>query len=163
QAVADADDPKLQGSAARQTHPRLHRLGDLVQVQVAGDEFVKGIGHPDQWLVDLPVGESHGLEEGAVGIFFQTQLHQVASHAWLLNSTPAGRPGTDPPRARRGLRVCRFFTPAQWPGPLPRLAALGPGLPGALPWRRVWTPVWAPAYAPAWTCGVPVWPPGPPV
>ena len=80
QAVADADDPELQGGAAGQAHPRLGGLGDLVQVEMAGDEFVKGIGHADDGLVDLPVGEAHGLEQGAVGVFFQTQFHQIAAH-----------------------------------------------------------------------------------
>ncbi len=81
QAVADADDAELQGGAAIEAHPGLGRLGDLVQVDVAGDEFVKGIGHADNGLVDLPVGQAHGLEEGAVGIFLQALFHQVAAHA----------------------------------------------------------------------------------
>ena len=81
QAVADADDPELQGGAAIQTHPGLGRLGDLVQVDVPGDELVIGIGHADNGLVDLPVGQSHGLEEGPMGIFFQALFHQVAAHA----------------------------------------------------------------------------------
>ena len=81
QAVADADDPELEGGAAIEAHPGLGRLGDLVQVDVAGDEFVKGIGHADDGLVDLPVGQAHGLEEGAVGIFLQALFHQVAAHA----------------------------------------------------------------------------------
>ena len=92
-AVADADDPELQGGAAGHAHPGLGGLGDLVQVDVAGDEFVKGIGHPDDGLVDLPVGEPHGLEEGAVGVFFQALFHQVAAHGRLLKGISTRFPG----------------------------------------------------------------------
>ena len=92
QTVADADDPELQGGAAGQAHPGLGGLGDLVQVQVAGDEFVKGIGHPDDGLVDLPVGEPHGLEQGAMGVFLQTQFHQITAHGSLLKSVAAKAP-----------------------------------------------------------------------
>ena len=84
QAVADADDPELQGGAAGQAHPGLGGLGDLVQVDVAGNEFVEGIGHPDDGLVNLPVGEAHGLEERAVRVLLQTQFHQIAAHGRLL-------------------------------------------------------------------------------
>ncbi len=71
QAVADADDPEFQGRPPGQAHPGFHRLGDFVQMDVAGDEFIKSVGHPDEGLVNLPVGKAHGLKKCAVRIFFQ--------------------------------------------------------------------------------------------
>ncbi len=63
QAVADADDPELQGRAPGQAHPGGGRLGNLIQVDVAGDEFVEGIGDADEGTVDLPVRQAHGLKK----------------------------------------------------------------------------------------------------
>ena len=80
-AVADADDGELDGRAAGHADAGLDRLGDLVQMDVAGDDLVLGVGDADHGPVDLLVGEAHGLEQGAVGGFLQAFFHQVAAHA----------------------------------------------------------------------------------
>ncbi len=71
QAVADADDPELQGRAAGQAHTGGRGLGDFIQVDVTRDEFIKGIGNADEWPVYLLIRQAHGFEKRPMRIFFQ--------------------------------------------------------------------------------------------
>ena len=63
QPVAHADDAELQRRAAGQAHSCHGRLGDLVQVYMAGNQFIVGVGDADEGAVDLRVRQAHGLKK----------------------------------------------------------------------------------------------------
>ena len=66
-AVAHGDGGELHRGAAGGPDAGLHRLGDLVQVHVAGDDLVVGAHHADEGPLQLLLGVAQGIEQGAVG------------------------------------------------------------------------------------------------
>ena len=85
-AVADADGRELDGGAAGHADAGLHRLGDLVQVHVAGNDLIFGADHADDRPVQFLLGQAQGPEQGAMGNAVYAAFHQVTSHAPLLTS-----------------------------------------------------------------------------
>ena len=77
-AVAHADGRDLDRRAAGHADARLHRVGDLVEHQVAGDDLVRRVDDGDERPRDLLVGETVGLQETAVRGLGQAALHAVA-------------------------------------------------------------------------------------
>jgi hypothetical protein len=56
-AITNPDDPELKGYTAGSgyTFPHLHR--ECPEMDMAGDDIVPGIGHPDERPVELPLGD----------------------------------------------------------------------------------------------------------
>ena len=64
-AVADGDGIELHGSAAGRAYALLHLDGQLPQVVIAGHGLDPGIGHADDGLGEVLVGEADGFQHGA--------------------------------------------------------------------------------------------------
>ena len=79
-AVAYPDREELDGRAPRHPDAGLDRLGDLVQMEMAGDDLVGGVGDADHRPFDLPIRQSQRLEQGAVRGPLQPFLHRVGTH-----------------------------------------------------------------------------------
>ena len=79
-AVAHGDGGELHRGAAGGPDAGLHRLGDLVQVHVAGDDLVIGAHHADEGPLQLLLGVAQGIEQGAVGGALHALRHVVAAH-----------------------------------------------------------------------------------
>ena len=78
-AVAYADGVDLERGAAGQPHARLDGVGDLLEVDVAGDDLVLGGDDRHERSLELLVGEPVGFEEAAVGRSRQPLLDGIAS------------------------------------------------------------------------------------
>ena len=98
-AVADPDREELERGAARHPDARLDRLGDLVQMEMAGDDLVGGVGDADHRPFDLPIRQPQGLEQGAVRGPFQPFFHLVGTHNPPPSSLKDLPPGGSPFRA----------------------------------------------------------------
>ena len=76
-AVAHGDGGELHRGASGGTDAGLHRLGDLIQVHVAGDDLVVGTDHADERPLQLLLGIAQGIEQerwGAANPFLMTSL-----------------------------------------------------------------------------------------
>ncbi len=65
-AVADADDVELQGHSPALPHPELHLLGEGVQMHVAGDQLVVGVGDADERPVGVVAAHPERAQERTV-------------------------------------------------------------------------------------------------
>ena len=65
-AVAYGDGGELHGGAAGGADAGFDGFGDLVQIHVAGNDFVIGADHADQRALQLFLGVSQSVEQGAV-------------------------------------------------------------------------------------------------
>ena len=79
-AVAHGDGGKLHRGASGGTDAGLHRLGDLIQVHVAGDDLVVGTDHADERPLQLLLGIAQGIEQGAVGGGGGPLFNDIAAH-----------------------------------------------------------------------------------
>jgi len=79
QAVAYGNGRELQRRAARHAHTGLDRIGKAVQVHVPGHDLAGGIHNTYQRTIHLFPGEAQGIEQGAVGGFFQPGFHFFAA------------------------------------------------------------------------------------
>ena len=79
-AVADADGRKFDRRTAGGGDAQLDGFGDVPQVHVAGDDFVKGVDHANQRLLQVFVAVAHGVKQGAVGRTGASFFYYVASH-----------------------------------------------------------------------------------
>ena len=66
-AVADPDRGDEDGGAPGHPHPGLDRLGQLVEMDMAGHDLAVGADHPDQRAVEFFLGKAAGVKEAAVG------------------------------------------------------------------------------------------------
>ncbi len=80
--VADPDREELHRRPSGHPDARLDRLGDLVQMKVARNEFVCGIGDADHRPFDFPVRQSQRLEQGTVRRPLQSLFHYVGTHGF---------------------------------------------------------------------------------
>ena len=65
-AVAHGDGGHLHRRTAGHAHAFLDRLGDGIQVHMAGHDFALRVDHADQGAVQLGVDVTHGLEQASV-------------------------------------------------------------------------------------------------
>ena len=79
-AVAHGDGGELHRGASGGTDAGLHRLGDLIQVHVAGDDLVVGTDHADERPLQLLLGIAQGIEQGAVGGGGGPLFNDIAAH-----------------------------------------------------------------------------------
>ncbi len=79
-AVADADDRKLERCPPSHTDAVFYRPGKPVQVNMPGHDLVVSIDDADKWAVQLFIGITHRFEEGAVGGFLHTFFYPVTAH-----------------------------------------------------------------------------------
>ncbi len=85
-AVAHGDGGELHRSASGGPDAGLDRLGNLVQVHVAGDNLVVGADHPDHRPLQLLLGVAQGVEQRAVRRGGYALLHNIRAHCiYLLN------------------------------------------------------------------------------
>ena len=85
--VADTDGEELEGRAAGHPYTRLDGVGDLMEVQVAGDQFVCRIGDADHRPFDFPVRQPQRFEQGAVRGPLQPFFHPVGTHHFPPSGT----------------------------------------------------------------------------
>ena len=78
--VADGDGGENDGGAASHGDAQLNGLNNLVQIHVAGDDFVVGADDADQGTIHLFVGDAQCVEQGAVGGALCTFGDGVTSH-----------------------------------------------------------------------------------
>ena len=83
-AVAHGDGREHDGGAPRHADARLHRLYNLVQIHVTGDDLVLGGHNADEGAVQLLLGVPQRIEQGAVGGPLHAFGHVVASHGRVL-------------------------------------------------------------------------------
>ncbi len=57
-----------------------------MKMEMTGNDLVGRIGYSDHGPVDLFIRKSKGLEQGAVGCPFQSFLHLIRSHDFILLS-----------------------------------------------------------------------------
>ncbi len=88
-AVADANGVYLQRSAAGHADAGLNRLGDLVQVDVAGDDLVLRRDNRHKRAFEFLVREAVGLEQASVWSAGQAPLYGIASKFHGHLSLPA--------------------------------------------------------------------------
>ena len=79
-AVAHGNGGELHRSAAGGADTRLHGLGDLVQIHVAGHDLIVGAHHADEGTLQLLLGVAQSIEQGAVGGAFHALGNIVAAH-----------------------------------------------------------------------------------
>jgi hypothetical protein len=70
------------GSAASHPDTCLDRFQYLVQVDMAGDYFIVGMGYAYQRPTYLFIGISHGFHQGAMGGTFNSFFNEVTSHGF---------------------------------------------------------------------------------
>ncbi len=93
-AVAYPDNGKLQGKPSCGIDPRLHRLGDALEMHVAGDNGVEGVHHPDPGAFDLPIRIAAGLKKRAVWRPGNTLFCSIAVHMQIILSIFRNKRGT---------------------------------------------------------------------
>ena len=81
QAVANANSRKGERGAAGQPDAGLGRLGDGVQMDVAGYDLVGRIDDANNRAFHLFLGQTEGVEQGTVGSFFQTFFKSKTAHS----------------------------------------------------------------------------------
>ena len=79
-AVAHGNGGELHGGAAGGTDSSLDRLGNLVQVHVAGDDLIVGTDHADEGTLQFLLGVAQGVEQGAVGGGGGAFLNDITAH-----------------------------------------------------------------------------------
>ena len=93
-AVANPDHPEFNGSSTRHIDSCLNRFYDFVQMNMAGDHGVDGIGNTDERLFDFCIRVPHGFKQGAMGCPFHPFFNQVAFHRrCLLKKKPLSASG----------------------------------------------------------------------
>ncbi len=79
-AVTDADGRHQDGSAAGHAHTGLDRIGQFVQVHVAGYDLTVGGHHADERAVQFLGRVAQGIEQAAVGRAFRAFFDIIAVH-----------------------------------------------------------------------------------
>ena len=79
-AIADPDGAEFNRGAAGHVDPVFNGLGDAVQVGVAGNNRVGGVGDANQGALDFHVRVADGFEQGSMGGPFDAFLDIVAVH-----------------------------------------------------------------------------------
>ena len=79
-AVAHGDGGELHRRAPGTPDAGLDRLGNFVQIHVAGDDLIVGADHADEGALQLLLGVAQGVKEGAVGGALHAPGHVVAAH-----------------------------------------------------------------------------------
>ncbi len=92
--IADADDVELQGDAASQADASFDGLGDLVQVDMARDELVVGIGNADDRTLQLLWRQSQGVQQAPVWSALESSLHLITVH--VVSPFPRARRQASP-------------------------------------------------------------------
>ncbi len=82
---------KITGVPPAMLTPRITRLDDLVEMDVAGRDLVEGIDDADDGLFDLATGVAHRIEERSVLGPLQPALHQVTAHGSSYRWSVAGQ------------------------------------------------------------------------
>lgn len=92
-AVTDSDGVEFEGDAARLADGFLDQIGDFIQVNVAGDDFVEGIANANEGFVEiLGFDDAGGPEETAVWCVFGAFFNFVAIHERILSSVNEAEP-----------------------------------------------------------------------
>jgi len=81
-AIADPDGRHQDGSAPRHAYAGLDGLGNLVEVNVARNNFVEGGDHADERALHFLGGEAKGIKKGPVRGAFRTLENHVAGAFW---------------------------------------------------------------------------------
>ncbi len=79
-AVTHPNGTEFDGCPPGVTNPGLDGLGDLVQMDVAGNDLIGRVGHPDEGAVQFGLGVTHGLEKRSVWGFFNALFHGITAH-----------------------------------------------------------------------------------
>ena len=83
-AIAHGDGGEHDGRAAGGADAVLYRLGDLVQVHMAGDDFIIGAHHAHQGAFQLLVGIAQGVQQALVGRALHAVFDLVGNHGCFL-------------------------------------------------------------------------------
>ena len=79
-AVTHGDGRELHGSAPGGPDAGLDGLGDLIQIHMAGDDFVVGAHHTDERTLQLLLGVAQGIEQRAVGCRGDAFFYNIRAH-----------------------------------------------------------------------------------
>ena len=97
--VADADSRKFDRCTTGGSDAELDGFGNVPQMDVAGDDFIKGITDADQGLLQIFIAIAHGVKKGSVGrtgkaLFYDITMHVIIpffAYISLTGTTPRER------------------------------------------------------------------------
>jgi hypothetical protein len=79
-AIAHADSGTLKGRAAGRADASLYRVGNLAQMDMAWNDFIEGIDHPNKGLVYLSLRTAQRPQQRTMGCPLHASSYNVASH-----------------------------------------------------------------------------------